>query len=117
MNWMNFNEPVSGVVDSLCFVAGETVFIACNSAFLARFDITNAIATPKKWFIKVHQVHRNGYLEQIFINLMNLMNFDELTYYLRLFFAMDKREGLSGSCKFGIPSTSKFIRFIVQEAL
>ncbi|MFZ5856748.1 MAG: hypothetical protein ACOYZ6_07955 [Chloroflexota bacterium] len=115
MNQMNINEHVFASCDSLCFVAGKMAFIARKCAFLAVGTITNVVAAPKKWFIEVHLVHRKAILEQLFHNLMNLMNFDVLTGCFRLSFGMKEKAGLGGKPMGGTPSSLKFIRFIGKE--
>lgn len=115
MNQMNINEHVFASCDSLCFVAGKTALIARKCAFWAVEYITNVVATPKKWFIKVHLVHRKAILERLFYILMNLMNFDELTYCFWLSFVMGQKSSLGGCLLGGSPSSLMFIRFIGKE--
>lgn len=117
MNLMNFNEPLLGMRDSLCFVRGEWAVFGLEQAYLTRFYKTNAIATPKNWFINVHQVHRMIVIRILLYKLMNLMNFNELTCYLRLFFAMYLKGGLVSGFKFQVSSSHKFIRFIKKNPL
>lgn len=88
---MNLNERVLGIRESLCFVRNFWATFGLEGRFWAIFYITNAIATPKIQFIKVHLVHLMIVMRTLLYKLMNLMNFNELRYYLRLLFAMDKR--------------------------
>lgn len=115
MNQMNINEHVFASCDSLCFVAGKMAFIACKYAFLAVGYITNAVAIPKKWFIKVHLVHRGVVLEQLFHSLMNLMNFDELTGCLWLSFVMNEKKRFDWKPIARTSNSLKFIKFIKKE--
>lgn len=117
MNLMNFNEPLLGMRDSLCFARGEWAVFGLEQAHLTGFYKTNAIATPKKWFINVHQVHRMIVIRILSYKLMNLMNFNELTCYLRLFFAMYLKGKLVSGFRFQVSSSHKFIRFIKKNPL
>lgn len=117
MNVMNINERVLGTGDSLCFVSGGSAVLGLERAHLACFYITSAIATPKKWFIKVHLVHRRSFLGWLSYKLMNLMNFNELACYLRLFFAMYLKRDDADRLIFSSASSSSFIRFIKNGGL
>lgn len=117
MNVMNINERVLGTGDSLCFVANKLVVSGLEQAHLACFYITNAFATPKKWFIKVHLVHRRSFSGRLSYKLMNLMNFNELACYLRLFFAMYLKRDDADRLIFSSASSSSFIRFIKNGGL
>lgn len=117
MNLMNINERVFRTGESLCFVDDGWAVFGLEQPFWARFYITNATATTKKWFIKVHLVHRLIVIRNTRGKLMNLMNFNELTCYLRLSFVMyQKRKRVAGS-SFQVPSSHKFIWFIKNGGL
>lgn len=91
MNQMNLNERVLPHGESICFVGKFDLIFRLLSAVSTILNKTNASAAPKIQFIEVHLLHSVMITRTLLYKLMNLMNFNELRYYLRLLFAMDKR--------------------------
>lgn len=88
---MNLNERVLPHGESICFVGKFGLIFRLLGAVSAILNKTNASAAPKIQFIEVHLLHSVMITRTLLYKLMNLMNFNELRYYLRLLFAMDKR--------------------------
>lgn len=91
MNQMNLNERVLPHGESICFVGKFGLIFRLLGAVSAILNKTNASAAPKIQFIEVHLLHLVMITRTLLYKLMNLMNFNELRYYLRLLFAMDKK--------------------------
>lgn len=91
MNLMNLNERILRHGESICFVGKFGLIFWLLGVVSAILNKTNASAAPKIQFIEVHLLHLMMITRTLLYKLMNLMNFNELRYYLRLLFAMDKR--------------------------
>lgn len=91
MNQMNLNERFLPHRESICFVGKFGLIFRLLGAVSAILNKTNASAAPKIQFIEVHLLHSVMITRTLLYKLMNLMNFNELRYYLRILFAMDKR--------------------------
>lgn len=91
MNLMNLNERVLRHGESICFVCNFRLIFGLPGFVFEVFYKTNASSAPKIQFIEVHLLHLMMITRTLLYKLMNLMNFDELRYYLWLSFAMDKR--------------------------
>jgi hypothetical protein len=92
MNLMNLNERILRHGESICFVGKFGLIFWLLGVVSAILNKTNASAAPKIQFIEVHLLHLMMITRTLLYKLMNLMNFNELRYYLRLLFAMDKRD-------------------------
>lgn len=106
MNQMNINER---------FLASQRINLFCRVEDGAKQILNRRIG--RFWFISVHLVHQDRYLEQIFIKLMNLMNLCELTYCLRLSFSMYQKGNRVDEPGALTLSSSSFIRFIKNGGL
>ena len=91
MNLMNLNERVLRHGESICFVGKFGLIFWLLGVVSGILNKTNASAAPKIQFIEVHLLHLMMITRTLLYKLMNLMNFNELIYYLRILFAMDKR--------------------------
>lgn len=107
---MYINERILGMCESLCFVRLLVGGFGVIGEGLAGFYITNAIVAPEKWFINVHQYRLLITIRTLSYKLMNLMNFNELACYLRLFFAMYLKGCHGSGFRFQVSSSSMYIK-------